>query len=202
MLYLRELEAVAVKSLAELPVLHEQLDILGVTRRYARCGVHDVGVVAEQHGAVDVVEYRRGLAVNERVILHSVCEYLARAESADVGAEVLAYQLHALAARLFAELLYLVGKLGAVIEYLSCGGYLCLFELYVRAALCVCLEFGYALYLVAPQFDAYGLIRLNGEDVDDVAADRELRGALDLLRALIAAPREGEAELVAVYLLP
>ena len=202
MLYLRELEAVAVQPLAELTVLHEHLDILVIARSYARRAVHHVRVVAEEHRSVDVVENRRGLAVDEGVILHSVREYLPCPQSADVRAEVLANELHALAASLLAELLYLVRELCAVVEHLARGGYLRLVELHVRAALSVRLELGNALYLVAPQLDTQGLVRLHGEDVDDVAADGELRGSLDLLRALIAAPREGEAERVAVYLLP
>ena len=57
MLHLGELQHIAVKSLAELSVLHEYLYVL-VMPREDSCGiVHNVGIVAEKHSSVYVVEY-------------------------------------------------------------------------------------------------------------------------------------------------
>ena len=57
MLHLGELQHIAVKSLAELSVLHEYLYILIVTCEDS-CGVvHNIGIVAEKHSSVYVVEY-------------------------------------------------------------------------------------------------------------------------------------------------
>ena len=198
MLYFRKFKAVAVKSLAELTVLHEYLYVLIVTRHYTVSRVEDSRIIAEYDSSVNVVENGGSLAVNERIILHSVSEYLPRPEPVHVSAEVLADELHTLAAHSLAKFLDFVCKFISVVEYLSGGRYFGFFGMYISTALRVGLELGYSLYLVAPQLDTQGLIRLHGEDVDDIAADGELRSSLDLFTALIAAPRESETELVAV----
>ena len=141
-LYLRQLKDIAVQSLAELTVLNEYLYVLVVPCEHS-CGiVHNVGIVAEKHGSVDVVEHGGGLSVDQRVVLDAVSEYLPCSQPVNICAEVLAYLLHVLSADLFAQLLYPVGKLLVVIEHLSRGIYLHFFE-GLRAALSVSLELRY-----------------------------------------------------------
>ena len=173
MLHLSQFEHIAVQSLAELSVLHEYLHVLFVTGENS-CGVvHNVGIIAEKYDSVYVVENRGWLAVYKGVILDAVGKYLPCPQSVNISAEMFAYCVHALAADLFAELLYPVRKLLVVVEDLPRGIYLNIFER-IRAALCICLKFGYAVYLVAPELYADRLVSLHGVYVQYGATYGEL----------------------------
>ena len=196
-----ELQHIALKPLAELTLLQKDLHVLGVAGHDGVCVGEDVRMIAVEHVSGYIVENSSGLAVDQGSILLAVDKDLACTEPSHVSAQVLTDLLHVLAPDLLHESLDLVCQFLAVVEDFAGRRDQDAVQVLVEAPLRVRVEFSHSLHLVAEELGTDRPVSLNWENVQDIASNGELRSALHLLAALIAASGELCCELPQIDLL-